>query len=144
MSEKTGLDHKIEALSARNIRYIVADNGYTDFTRIQTHAENFLLFLTPITGAKNNKKLAYLEAIETSSYLQAYQQKRKTAIEPIFSLLCELIGTDNNQKQLPVSSIKNVKTFLLLSIVLLQIAMLVNSIYNGPSREVSRMNTLFQ
>ncbi len=100
--------------------------------------------LTPITRAKNDKKLAYLEAIETSPYLQAYQQKRKTAIEPVFSLLCELTGTDNNQKQLPVSGIQNVKTFLLLSIVLLQIAMLINSIYNLPSREVSRMKTLFQ
>ena len=27
VSEKAGLDHKIEALSARNIRYIVADAG---------------------------------------------------------------------------------------------------------------------
>ena len=144
VSEKTGLDHKIEALSARNIRYIVADAGYTDFARIQTHAEDGLFLLTPITGAKNDKKLAYLEAIQTSPYLQAYQQKRKTAIEPVFSLLCELTGTDNNQKQLPVSGIENVKTFLLLSIVLLQIAMLVNLIWNGPSREVSRMKTLFQ
>lgn len=144
VSEKTGLDHKIAALSVRNIRYIVADAGYTDFARIQTHAENGLFLLTPITGAKNDKKLAYLEVGQTSPYLQAYQQKRKTAIEPIFSLLCELTGTDNNQKQLPVSGIKNVKTFLLLSIVLLQIAMLVNSIYNLPSREISRMKTLCQ
>lgn len=144
VSEKTGLDHKIEALSARNIRYIVADAGYTNFARVQTHAENGLFLLTPITGAKNDKKLAYLEAIETSPHLQAYQQKRKTAIEPIFSLLCELTGTDNNQKQLPVSRIENVKTYLLLSIVLLQIAMLVNLIWNLPSREISRMKALFQ
>ena len=144
VSEKTGLDQKIEALSDRNIRSIVADAGYTDFARIQTHAENGLFLLTPITGAKNDKKLAYLEAIETSPELQAYQQKRKTAIEPIFSLLCELTGTTNNQKQLPVSRIENVKTFLLLSIVLGQIAMLVNSIWNLPSREVSRMKVLFQ
>ena len=144
VSEKAGLDHKIEALSDRNIRYIVADAGYTDFVRIQTHAENGLFLLTPITGAKNNRKLAYLEAIETSPHLQVYQQKRKTTIEPVFSLLCELTGRDNNQKQLPVSGIENVKTFLLLSIVLLQIAMLVNSIYNLPSREVSRMKALLQ
>ena len=77
------------------------------------------------------------------------QQKAKelgicTAIEPVFSLLCELTGTDNNEKQLPVSRIENVRTFLLLLIVLLQVAMLVNSIWNLPSREVSRMNTLFR
>lgn len=144
VSEKTGLDQKIDALLDRNIRYIVADAGYTDFVRIQTHAQNGLFLLTPITGAKNDKKLAYLQAIETSPELQPYQEKRKTAIEPVFSLLSELTGTDNNQKQLPVSRIENVRTFLLLSIVLLQIAMLINSIWNLPSREVSRMITLFR
>ena len=77
VSEKTGLDQKIDALLDRNIRYIIADTGYTDFARIQTHAKNGLFLLTPITGAKNNKKLAYLEAIETSSHLQAYQQNAK-------------------------------------------------------------------
>ena len=47
VSEKAGLDQKIEALSARNIRSIVADAGYTDFARIQTHAENGLFLSTP-------------------------------------------------------------------------------------------------
>ena len=144
VSEKTGLDQKIDALLDRNIRYIVADAGYTDFGRIQTLAKDGLFLLTPITGAKDAKKLAYLQAIETSPHLQSYQEQRKTTIEPIFSLLCELTGTDNNQKQLPVSRIENVKPFLLLSIVLLQIAMLVNLIWNLPSREVSRMIALFQ
>lgn len=111
MSEKTGLDQKVAALSARNIRFIVADAGYTDFARIQTHAKDGLFLLTPITNAKNAKKLAYLEAIETSLHLQTYQQQRKTAIEPVFSLMSELTGTDNNQKQLPMSRLENVRTF---------------------------------
>ena len=102
-----------------------------------------MFLLTPITDAKATEKVAYLQAIETSPQLQTYQQ-RKTAIEPIFSLLSELTGTNNNQKQLPISRIENVKSFLLLAIVLLQIAMLVNSIWNRPRREVSRMKTLFQ
>ena len=101
VSEKTGLDQKIDALVVRNIRYIVADAGYTDFGRIQALTKNGLFLLTPITGAKNDKKVAYLEAIHTSPQLQAYQKQRKTAIEPIFGLLSELTGTDNNQKQLP-------------------------------------------
>ena len=144
VSEKTGLDHKIEAYKTRNIKFVVADAGYTDFARIQTHAKDNLFLLTPITNAKNEKKLAYLDAVETSPELQAYQQNRKTAIEPIFNLLCDLTGTHNNQKQLPVSGIENVRTFILLSVVLLQIAMLVNSIWNLPSKQVSRMKTLFQ
>ncbi len=144
MSEKTGLDQKIDALLDRNIRYIVADAGYTDFGRIQTLAKNGLFLLTPITGAKDAKKLAYLQAIETSPHLQSYQEQRKTAIEPVFSLLSELTATDNNQKQLPMCGLENVRTFLMLSAVLLQIAMLINSIWNRPGREVSRMKTLFQ
>lgn len=144
VSEKTGLDHKIEAYKTRNIKFIVADAGYTDFARIQIHAKNKLFLLTPITNAKNAKKLAYLDAIETSPQLQAYQENRKTAIEPIFSLLCDLTGTQDNQKQLPVSGIENVRTFILLSVLLLQIAMLVNSIWNLPSKQVSRMKTLFR
>lgn len=144
VSEKMGLDQKIDALLDRNIKYIVADAGYTDFVRIETLAKNGLFLLTPITGAKKDKKVAYLKAIETSPELRGYQQQRKTAIEPMFSLLSELTGTDNNQKQLPVSRIENVKSFLMLAIVLLQIAMLVNSIWNLPCREVSRMITLFR
>ena len=100
--------------------------------------------MTPITGAKAPEKVAYLQAIETSPQLQTYQQQRKTTIEPVFNLLSDLSGTKTNQKQLPISRLENVGTFLMLTIVLLQIAMLVNSIWYLPSREVSRMKTIFQ
>lgn len=142
--ERTVFDQKTDALLARNIKYVVADAGYTDFTRIQTLAKDRLFLLTPITGAKAPEKVAYLQAIETSPQLQTYQQQRKTTIEPVFNLLSDLTGTKNNQKQLPISGIENVRTFLMLTIVLLQIAMLVNSIWNLPSREVSRMKAIFQ
>ena len=142
--EKAVLDQKTDALLAQNIKSIVADAGYTDFGRIQKLTEEQLFLLTPITGAKDARKVAYLEAIKTSPEMQAYQKQRKTAIEPVFSLLSELIGTDKNQKQLPVSRIENVKSFLMLGVVLLQIAMLVNLTFNRPCREVSRMKTLFR
>ena len=142
--EKTALDQKTDTLLARNIQYVVADAGYTDFHRIQTLAKDGLFLLTPIIGAKATEKLAYLQAIETSPKLQTYQQQRKTAIEPVFNLLSDLTGTKQNQKQLPISRLENVRTFLMLAIVLLQIAMLINSIYNLPSREVSRMKIIFQ
>ena len=142
--EKTVFDQKTNALLARNIKYVVADAGYTDFTRIQTLAKDRLFLLTPITGAKAPEKVAYLQAIETSPHLQTYQQQRKTTIEPVFNLLSDLTGTKTNQKQLPISRLENVGTFLMLTIVLLQIAMLVNSIWYLPSREVSRMKTIFK
>ena len=144
VSEKTGLDEKTQALIVRNIRYIVADAGYTDFNRVQTLAESGLLLLTPIPGAKNQRKVAYLQAIDAAPELRAYQEQRKTAIEPIFSLLSELTGTDTNQKQLPMSRLDNVRTFLRLAVMLLQLAMIINSIWNLPSREVSWMRAYFR
>lgn len=144
VSEKAGLDEKTEALLARNIRYIVADAGYTDFNRVQALAESGLLLLTPIPGAKDPSKVAYLQAIETTPELRTYQEKRKTAIEPVFSLISELTRTDTNQKQLRVSRLDNVRTFLTLAVVLLQLAMIINSIYNLPSREVSWMIACFR
>ena len=144
VSEKTGLDEKTQALIVRNIRYIVADAGYTDFNRVQTLAESGLLLLTPIPGAKNQRKVAYLQAIDAAPELRAYQKQRKTAIEPIFSLLSELTGTDTNQKQLPMSRLDNVRTFLRLAVMLLQLAMIINSIWNLPSREVSWMRAYFR
>ena len=145
VSEKTGLDEKTEALIARNIRYIVADAGYTDFNRVQTLAESGLLLLTPIPGAKNPRKVAYLQAIDAAPELRAYQEQRKTAIEPVVSLLSELtVSTDTNQKQLPISRLDNVRTFLRLAVMLLQLAMSINSIWNLPDREVSWMIACFR
>ena len=144
VSEKAGFDEKTDALVSKNIKYIVADAGYTDFDRIEALAKEGLFLLTPITNAKAAKKVAYLQTIQNSPELRTYQAKRKTAIEPMFSLLTELTGTENNRKQLPVKGIENVKSFLMIATLLLQIARVVNSIYNLPDREVSRMITLFQ
>lgn len=144
VSEKAGLDEKTDALLSKNIKYIVADAGYTDFARIQALAKHGLFLLTPITNAKAAKKVAYLQTLQRSPELRTYQEHRKTAIEPVFSLLIQLTGTENTEKQLPVSGIENVRPFLLIATLTLQIAMVVNSIYNLPDREVSRMITLFQ
>lgn len=144
VSEKAGLDEKTDALVSKNIKYIVADAGYTDFARIQALAKHGLFLLTPIPNAKAAKKVAYLQTLQRLPELRNYQEQRKVAIEPVFSLLTQLTGTENNQKQLPVSGIENVSSFLLIATLTLQIAMLVNSIYNLPDREVSRMITLFR
>ena len=81
--------------------------------------------MTPIPGAKRDAAIAYLSAIARCEALVAHQNPRKTAIESVFSLLSELSATDNNPKQLPVSGIKNVRTFLMLSVMLLSVAMLL-------------------
>ena len=134
----------MEALLERNIRYIAADAGYTDLNRVERLAEKGVLLLTPVNRAKSNKALDYLQAIETSALLANYQKQRKTAIEPVFGLLIELAATDANHKQLPISRIDNVRPFLLVTVILLQLAMLVNSIYHLPGRKVAAMIAAFR
>ena len=144
VSDKAGLDHKTEALLERNIRYITADAGYTDLNRVKQLASQGVLLLTPVTGAKSDTALGYLEAIETTEPLNRCQKQRKTAIEPVFGLLIEVSATDANHKQLPISRIDNVRPFLLLTVILLQLAMIVNSIYHLPVRNVSWLMTAFR
>ena len=144
VSEKAILDQTMDSLLARNIRYIVADAGYTDLNRVKKFADQGVLLLTPVHRAKSDKALAYLQAIETSEVLNLYQKQRKTAIEPMFGVLLELGATDSHQKQLPISRIDNVRPFLLLTVVLLQLAMIVNSIWSLPLRNVSWIMTAFR
>ena len=47
-------------------------------------------------------------------------------------------------KQLPVSGKQNVVTFLMLGVVLLQVAMLVNSIWGLPLKNITHLITVFR
>ena len=144
VSEKAGLDRQIDKLLERNIGYLVADAGYTDLNRTAQLAKEGLLLLTPVIGAKSDRALHYVESLNQSAQLCSYQHKRKTAIEPIFALLGHLLSTHNNHKQLPVSGKANVSTFLMLGVVLVQLAMVVNSIWGLPLRNVTHLITLFR
>ena len=144
VSERAILDQHIEKVLAQNVRYIVADAGYTDLNRTEKLANEGLLLITPVIGAKRPQAQGYVEAINQSQQLQTYQQKRKVAIEPIFELLKQLLSTHNNHKQLPVRGKSNVVTFLMMGVVLLQVAMLINSIWGLPLRNVTHFITLFR
>jgi hypothetical protein len=144
VSEKAAIEQKLDWLLARNIRYVIADSGYTDFQRVKRFAEYGILLITPIPGAKRAETVNYLSAINSSEALSAHQNRRKTAIEPVFSLLSVLASTGANQKQLGLSGMENVRTFLILSVMLLQVAMAVNSIWNLPLRNVSSLSAAFR
>ena len=137
VSEKAVLDLKTESMVDRNIGYIVADGGYTDLKRVKALAKKGVLLLTLVAGAKSRQAVCYLEAVNNSEQLGAYQKKRKTVIEPVFALLSALVSTPANQKQLSVSRIENVNPFLMLAVMLLQLAMLVNLTWNLPFGKVS-------
>ena len=144
VSEKAILDQQIDKILEQNVGYIVADAGYTDLKRTEKLANKGLLLITPVIGAKRPQAQGYVEAINQSQRLHTYQQKRKVAIEPIFELLKQLLSTHTNHKQLPVKGKPNVRTFLMLGVVLLQVAMLVNSIWGRPLRNVTHFITIFR
>ena len=143
VSEKAILDQTTAPLIQRNIGYLVADDGYTDLTRTQQLAKQGLLLITPAIGVTSDKGRCYRQYL-TQPELQAYQNRRKVAIEPVFNLLKMLLATDDNHKQLPVSGKANVVTFLALGVLSLQMAMLMNSICGLPLRNVTYLISLFR
>ena len=70
-------------------------------------------------------------------------RSRRTAIEPVFDLLAQLIGATDNHKQLPLQGLANVRTCLALATLTLQVAMIANSIWGLPLRNISSMTMAF-
>jgi hypothetical protein len=63
-------------------------------------------------------------------------------IEPVFDLISQLAFTRDNHKQLPVQFKERVRSCLLLAVWLLQIAMIVNSMYSLPLRGRGQMRSV--
>jgi hypothetical protein len=70
-------------------------------------------------------------------------RSRRTAIEPIFDVVAQLIGATDNHKQLPLQRLAQVRTSLALATLLLQVAMMANSIWGLPLRNISTIMTAF-
>lgn len=64
-------------------------------------------------------------------------------MEPLFDLTSKVLGTTDNQKQLPIKELANVRTFLTLGVLTVQIAMIANSIWGLPLRDISHMTAVF-
>jgi len=70
-------------------------------------------------------------------------RSRRTAIEPVFDLIAQLIGAMDNHKQLPFQGLANVRTCLALAVLTLQVAMIANSIWGLPLRNIATMTMAF-
>ena len=68
---------------------------------------------------------------------------RKTATDPLFDLIAQLIGAGTQQKQLPVQGVAKVRTCLALATLLAQLAMMVNNIWGMPLHNISHMLAVF-
>ena len=70
-------------------------------------------------------------------------QSRRTALEPIFDLVAKAVGTTGRQKPLPIQRLSNVRTCLALATLTVQVAMVANSIWDVPLRNISTIASAF-
>jgi hypothetical protein len=68
---------------------------------------------------------------------------RRTAIEPVFDLIAQVLGPQAKQKQLPIQKLSHVRTCLALATFTVQVAMIANSIWGLPLRNISTMAAAF-
>jgi hypothetical protein len=137
------LEEKKEILFALDPQAIAGDNAYFKAMRVRQWAAEGVILLTPATIWKNGRYArAYHRFIVKTPYSH-WLKCRKTAIEPVFDLFAKVLGTANNQKQLPLQRLANVRSFLCLGVLAVQIAMIVNNIFGLPFRQISNVLTAF-
>lgn len=143
VSESQVVDQKTEQIFQLMPQILVADNSYFKAMRIRNWAKQGVILLTPATKWKNGRfARAYHRFIKEPLPAKCLAC-RKTAIEPVFDLFAKVLGTTDNHKQLPLQRLDNVHTFLCLGVLAVQIAMIVNNIWDLPLRQISNILTVF-
>jgi hypothetical protein len=145
VSESEVIDQKETIILARlHPDTLATDNGYTKAMRIRRWAKHGVALLTPATKwVKGRFAEAYHRFLKLPDVAQ-HLSKRRTSVEPLFDLVAKVIGTNAQQKQLPVQHLDNVRSCLALATLSVQIAMIVNSIWGLPHRNISEMASAFQ
>jgi len=122
---------------------LTTDDAYTQAQRIRRWAQAGVVLLTPaLRWVKGRYATAYHRFIGEPQQAELLRSRR-TAIEPVFDLLAQLIGATDNHKQLPLQGLANVRTCLALATLTLQVAMIANSIWGLPLRNISSMTMAF-
>jgi hypothetical protein len=144
-SEKQAIERKEERLLKHiHPHTLCGDDAYTKALRIRNWAKQGIILVTPALRWRTGKYAkAYHQFIRTQTDMVQILKKRKTAIEPIFDLIAQLLGTRGKQKQLFRQGIANVRTHLGLGVLSLQIAMIVNHIWGLPFRTISHIKGAF-
>ncbi len=119
---------------------LAANNSYANTSRIRRWAQQGVVLLTPAAKwQKGRYAKAYHRYLKHPANARCLR-KRRTAIEPLFDLTAKVLGTTAKQKQLPIQHLENVRTCLALATFSVQIAMIVNSIWALPLRNISTMS----
>jgi hypothetical protein len=122
---------------------LAGDNSYTKATRIRRWAKKGVALLTPAHKWVKGRYATAYHCFIREPDIAAHLRKRRTSVEPLFDLIAKVLGTTARQKQLPVQRLKNVRTCLALAALTVQIAMIANSIWDLPLRNVSTMTAAF-
>lgn len=144
-SKKEAIERK-EAVILTQIRpdTLCGDDAYTKAMRIRRWAKQEVILVAPaLCWGKGKYAQAYRQFIKTQADIMQILKKRRTAIEPVFDLLAQILGTTTNQKQLFRQGLDNVRTHLGLSVLSLQIAMIANLIWGLPFRTISHIKGAF-
>jgi hypothetical protein len=144
LSESQGIDEQADCiLHDLTPDTLTADNSYTQASRIRQWAQQGVTLLTPaLKWVKGRYATAYHRFIQQPANAKLLNSRR-TAIEPVFDLVAKVLGTTAKQKQLPIQRLANVRTCLALATLTIQVAMIVNSIWNLPLRNISTMAAAF-
>jgi hypothetical protein len=144
-SETAALGRKETAILTKlKPQSLCGDDAYTKASRIRRWAKQGVILLTPaLRWRKGKYAQAYRHFIKTQSRMAKILKKRRTAIEPVFDLISQLLGTKAKQKQVFRQGLRNVRTHLGLGVLALQIAMLANHVWNLPFRAISHLKGAF-
>lgn len=133
-------DHILHTLQPQTV---AADDKYTKAMRIRRWARQGVTLLTPaLKWVQGGYAQAYHRFIKEPDNAQRLR-RRRTSVEPLFDLVAKVLGTTGKHKQLPIQRQPNVRTCLALATLSVQIAMIVNSIWGLPLRNISTMATAF-
>ena len=122
---------------------VTTDNSYAKARRIRQWAQQGVVLLSPaVKWVKGRYAVAYHRYLQQPANAELLRCRR-TAIEPVFDLIAQVLGTKAKQKQLPIQKLANVRTCLALATFTVQVAMIANSIWGLPLRNISTMATAF-
>jgi hypothetical protein len=143
VAESQVVEQKKEDLFALEPQALVGDNAYFKAMRVRHWAAEGVLLLTPATQWQNGRYATAYHRFIATLPCRNWLQCRKIAIEPIFDLFAKVLGTANNHKQLPLQHLANVRSFLCLAVLTVQIAMIVNNTFRLPLRQISTVLSAF-
>lgn len=122
---------------------LAADNSYAKASRIRRWAKQGVVLLTPASKWRKGRFAQAYQRYRKQPANARRLRQRRTTIEPLFDLIAKVLGTTAKQKQLPVQFLPNVRPCLALATLSVQLAMLVNSIWGLPLRNIATLITAF-